>query len=195
MNLKDTTLSLVEDIVKNLKSDFDNKKLTGRTQASIRYEQRNTNEFLITIDPRNYDTEQYVKRKIIIDLQGSYANDLSDFGSVVAHKYYGNHLDFVKGGITKSVDHFKTSVSSLKSVQGVKSRVYITKQAREKVETYKISVPIMRQTYKLIPSTGEVSDVKWIRTKSTQRRDLVLKIDSKGEVSALDRKHKRSKIK
>jgi hypothetical protein len=64
----------------NVKKDFVEKHLTGRSLVSTKIDVR-ADKVVWTHAPRRYDTAHYIKHRQIVNESGSYALDLQNYGS------------------------------------------------------------------------------------------------------------------
>jgi len=86
----DNNRELANIIAKNIRREFNDKKLLGRTQNSVQVIGNK-----IIISPKAYDMWLYISKGVIKDEVGSYSSELDLKGS-----QFGNHKDF----ITKAID-------------------------------------------------------------------------------------------
>lgn len=88
---------LANMIAKNIRREFNNKKLLGRTQDSVQVFGNK-----IIISPKAYDMWLYVSKGVIKDEIGSYSSELDLKGS-----QFGNHKDFITNAIDTGIREWK----------------------------------------------------------------------------------------
>ena len=131
--------SLTDLIFQNIKSDFNNKFLTGQLRDNIRVSKIDDG-FRITIDPKIYNLPKYLETKVIEYKSGggSYASHIDNYGS-----FRNNHYDYVGRSIKSAVRTWKeqmringykfsaTDFSTLKKHFGIQGRQRYEKDVKE----------------------------------------------------------------